>query len=103
MKVGLRVALALFVASTASCMEGIVGCKASLAISVHGTVVYAITGAPAIEGATVVIRGSNFADSVVATSRPSPLDSVPIFWTEDRIRPGDYAITVRKAGYRDWA
>jgi hypothetical protein len=97
-----RAAFALGLLGVTSCDALITGCKTYLGVAVQVRVVDAQTGAPAVDGATVVIRGSSFADSVVVTPRPSPLDSLAAMWFEDRIEPGRYTVTVRKAGYREW-
>lgn len=97
-----RAMLGFVLIGVVSCDALITGCKTYLGFAVQVHVVDAQTGAPAVDGSTVVIRGSNFTDSVVATPRSSPLESLAAMWSEDRVEPGRYTVTVRKAGYREW-
>ncbi len=71
-------------------------------IALPAIIVYvrdAPSGVPAAGGATVVARSGSYADSV---SVPTGLTyDYPVSLASER--PGTYAVTVRKTGYRDWS
>ena len=69
----------------------------SLSVSIFD----AATAAPAATGATVIVHGPAFQDSVVLTGEAAP-PSAPYMVFEDRAKAGAYSVIVRKSGYRDW-
>lgn len=58
-----------------------------------------ISGTGVASGATVLARDGNYADSVQIPVGPNLDDLHPLLGLG---RPGLYALSVRKAGYRDW-
>ena len=80
-------------ASTTGC-----GCDANADPSIVVTIVDAKTGEPAAAGATVIVVGASFSDSV--TFGPTEERKYTAFKIE--AREGAYAITVRKDGYQTW-
>jgi hypothetical protein len=74
------------------------GCDAYAAPSIDLTIVDAKTGVPAAAGATVLVVGPAFTDSVTFGATE---ERHYIAW-ESEADEGAYAITVRKVGYEEW-
>ena len=62
-----------------------------------------ISGAPAASGARMIQRNGAYADSAEWRPNDPYVDAFPLYVFSALERPGIYAITVRKAGYRDWS
>jgi hypothetical protein len=59
-----------------------------------------LTGAPAAGGATVLLHGTVFSDSLTL---PDTLTSANAqTWWEDKVTAGTYSVQVRKPGYKLW-
>lgn len=56
------------------------------------------TGAPAVVGSTVIVRGASVYDSVLVSA---PLFTPPVAYmaSEDRVGEGRYTVEVRRPGY----
>jgi len=76
-------------------------CPDVLTTSLMVSIFDASTGAPAATGATVIVHGAAFQDSVVLT-REVPPPQAPYMVFEDRAGAGTYTVIVRKPGYQDW-
>jgi hypothetical protein len=60
-----------------------------------------VTGAPAAAGATVLLEGTLFRDSVAVPDTAT--SATAHYWLEDKVKAGSYNVQVRKPGYRLWA
>ncbi|HYH81360.1 MAG TPA: hypothetical protein VEX86_16265 [Longimicrobium sp.] len=83
----------------AGCLSPVgVGCTAIGRFAVNVEVRDSASGAAAADGATLVIREGEYADSVVSAIGIQ----VPPVLAAGAERPGTYQVTVRKNGYQPW-
>ena len=71
--------------------------------SVRVRVQDSISGAPIASGARMIQRNGTYVDSAEVRPNDPYVDAFPLYVFSALERPGIYAITVRKAGYRDWS
>ena len=75
-------------------------CTANFVFGLEVTVQDSSTGAPAASGAQLIARDGAWADTVGFPADRPDLDGLPLVSAGERA--GTYAVTVRKAGFRDW-
>lgn len=75
-------------------------CTANFVFGLEVMVQDSSTGAPAASGAQLIAQDGPWADTVGFPPNRPDLDARPLVSAGER--PGTYAVTVRKSGFRDW-
>jgi hypothetical protein len=94
-------ALSLTQLAFGACTLPTMTCTQELRSSLLVFVVDAGTGASAAVGATVIVRGAAFRDSVVIAHEATP-PGAAYYAFENEAVPGVYDVVVRKSGYLEW-
>jgi hypothetical protein len=84
----------------AGCLNPTV-CTSEDRLSLSVQILDARTDAPAADGATVLVKSSDFSDSV-EINLPAPDLDIPYTLSESEAGEGRYEVRVRKPGYQEW-